>query len=195
MSLASALFSDSQSRVLRCLFTEQPERYHLSELRRRTGLGSASLQRELKRLADAGLLYSERVGNQRHFSANTQSAIYPELVAIVRKTLGWVPALQTALSALQPGLLAAWIYGSVAKQTDSTHSDVDLMLVGTALSLNDVLVQVLPIEALLGRKINPSIYSVTEFQKRRAEPDSFVNRILSQPIVKLIGDPDGLASP
>ena len=56
MSIASSLFSASQERVFRWLFG-QPERgFHLSELRRLTGLGSASLQRELNRLAESGLV-------------------------------------------------------------------------------------------------------------------------------------------
>ncbi len=67
MLIASALFSDSQSRVLRWVFGHPDRVFHLSELRRLTGLGSASLQRELNALADARLVHSERVGNLRRF--------------------------------------------------------------------------------------------------------------------------------
>ena len=66
MSIATALFTDSQTRVLRWLFG-QPERgYHLNELLRLTGLGSASLQRELKKLAEAGLVRPRWHGNKTH---------------------------------------------------------------------------------------------------------------------------------
>lgn len=188
MSIATALFSDSQSRVLRWLFG-QPERgFHLSELRRLTGLGSASLQRELNRLADAGLVNADRVGNLRRFHANDQSPVYAELLALTRKTLGVEPMLREALEPLTPDLKTAWIYGSVAKQSDTAKSDIDVMLVGEKLTLAKVLKVLVPLEPQLGRKINPTLYTPAEFKRRRAERDSFVNRVLAQPVLALIGD-------
>ena len=89
---------------------------------------------------------------------------------------------------LLPNLQSAWVYGSVAKQTDTARSDIDVMLVGNDLLLSQVLSALEPAEAQLGRKINPSCYSPQEFERRRAEPDSFVNRVLSQPTLSLIGD-------
>lgn len=188
MSIATALFSDSQSRVYRWLFG-QPERgFHLSELRRLTGLGSASLQRELNRLADAGLVNTDRVGNLRRFRANEQSPVYAELLALTRKTLGVEPTLREALASLAPDLKTAWVYGSVAKQSDTAKSDIDVMLVGEKLTLAKVLKILVPLEPQLGRKINPTLYTSAEFRRRRAERDSFVNRVLAQPTLPLIGD-------
>lgn len=188
MSISFALFTDSQSRLYSWLFGQPERAFHLNELRRLTGLGSASLQRELNRLATAGLVDTQAVGNLRRFQANPQSPVYAELVALTRKTLGIVPVLRNALSPLQPGLQSAWVYGSVAKQTDTARSDIDVMLVGHNLLLSQVLACLEPAEVQLGRKINPSCYSPQEFERRRAEPDSFVNRVLSQPILPLIGD-------
>ena len=188
MSISTALFSDSQARIFRWLFG-QPERvFHLNELRRLTGLGSASLQRELNRLTEAGLLDSERFGNMRRFSANPDSPVFAELVALTRKTLGAQPLLRDAVAPLAPKLKAAWIYGSYAKQTDTAQSDIDVMLIGNRLTLGQVLEVLAPIEAQLGRKINPSLYTMAEFAKRRTETDSFVNRVLAQPVLPLIGN-------
>lgn len=194
MSISSALFSDSQARVLQWLFGQPERSYHLSELRRLTSLGSASLQRELNRLADAGLVNSERVGNLRRFQTNPQSPVYQELASLVRKTLGVVPLLRQALQPLAGRLSKAFIYGSVARQTDTAGSDVDLLLVGENLSLNEILNLLLPLEAQLGRKINPNCYTPMEYAKRVAEPDSFVNRVLAQVTLPLIGDVDAPAS-
>ena len=187
MTISSALFTDSQSRVWGWIFGQPERAYHLSELRRLTGLGSASLQRELNRLAAAGLVDVQAVGNLRCFQANPNSPVYAELVALTRKTLGTVPVLREAVQALLPGLQSAWVYGSVAKQTDTAQSDIDVMLVGEGLQLSQVLSALEPAEAQLGRKINPSCYSPQEFERRRAEPDSFVKRVLSQPVLPLIG--------
>lgn len=194
MSIATALFSESQSKVFRWLFGQPGRVFHLSELRRLTGLGSASLQRELNRLAEAGLVRSERVGNLRCFQANPQSPVYSELVVLTRKTLGMEPLLREALLPLLPRLKAAWIFGSVAKQTDTAQSDIDIMLIGDNLSLGDILTQLTPLETQLVRKINPTCYTPADFARRRADPDSFVNRILSQAILSLIGDVNELAS-
>ncbi len=76
----------------------------------------------------------------------------------------------------------------MAKQTDTASSDIDVMLVGEDLLLSNVLVALEPAEAQLGRKINLNCYSPTEFARRRAEPDSFIKRVLSQPTLWLVGD-------
>lgn len=193
MSISSALFSDSQACVLQWLFGQPERSYHLSELRRLTSLGSASLQRELNRLVDAGLVNSERVGNLRRFQANPQSPVYQELLSLVRKTLGVTPLLRDALQPLAGRLSKAFIYGSVARQTDTAGSDVDLLLVGESLSLNEILTLLMPLETQLGRKINPNCYTPAEYAKRIVEPDSFVNRVLAQPTLPLIGDVDAPA--
>jgi len=194
MSIGAAIFTESQSRVFRWIFGQPDRAFHLSELRRLTGLGSASLQRELNRLAEAGLVQSERVGNLRRFQANPLSPVYNELIGLTRKTIGMEPLLQDALLPLMPRLKAAWIYGSVAKQTDTSQSDIDIMLIGENLLLGDILERLTPLEAQLGRKVNPTCYAPADFARRRAEPDSFVNRVLSQPILPLIGDHDELGS-
>ena len=62
------------------------------------------------------------------------------------------------------------------------------MLIGSNLLLGNVLACFASAEAQLGRKVNLSCYSPEEFERRLAEPDSFVNRVLSQPTLALIGD-------
>ena len=63
MSISSALFTDSQARLYAWLFGQPERAYHLTELRRLTGLGRASLQRELNRLVTAGLVIAQAVGH------------------------------------------------------------------------------------------------------------------------------------
>ena len=188
MSIAAALFSDSQTRVFRWVFGQPERRYHLNELRRLTGLGSASLQRELGKLAAAGLVRSEKVGNLRVFQANTESPVYEELAGLTRKTLGAQPQLREALAPIEAKLDVAFIYGSIAKGTDTATSDIDLILVGKGLLLSEILELLLPVESRLGRKINPSLYTPAEYKRRRGERGSFLNRVLAQPVIPLIGE-------
>lgn len=188
MSIAAALFSDSQSRVFRWVFGQPERSFHLNELRRLTGLGSASLQRELGKLATAGLVRSEKVGNLRRFQANTQSPVYEELAALTRKTLGAQPLLREALAPMRSKVDLALIYGSIAKGTDTAESDIDLLVVGNDLLLSDVLKLLLPVESQLGRKINPTLYTPAEYKRRRAQKHSFLNRVLAEPVIPLIGE-------
>lgn len=193
--ISQALFSNSQARLFPWLFGQPQRAFHLNELRRLSGLGSASLQRELNQLVSAGLVDDRAVGNMRQFQANPRSPVYSELVALTAKTLGIVPIVKAALQSLHPPPLAAWVYGSVARHTDTAHSDIDLMLVGEGLRLGDVLAALEPAQQQLARKINPNCYTPKDFARRRAEPDSFVNRVLAQPTLPLIGNVDELGGP
>jgi len=190
MSLKDALFSDSQAKVYIWIFGQPQRAYHLSELRRLTGLGSASLQREINRLAKAGLIHSEMVGNQRQISANCATLVFNELYHLTRKVLGAAPLIQQALQPIAHKIDIALLYGSFAKQADTIESDIDLMLVGHDLALSEILEQLIPVEEVLGRKINPTCYTTQEFMQRLSDVDSFVSRVLNQPVINLIGDID-----
>jgi predicted nucleotidyltransferase len=103
--------------------------------------------------------------------------------------------LRKALEPLATKLETAFIYGSMAKGTDVARSDVDIMLVGKNLLLSNVLELLEPLEGKLGRKINPTLLTPIEFKRRRADKDSFVNRVLSQPTLPLLGDVPGPRRP
>lgn len=192
--LSTALFSPAQASLLAWLFG-QPERwFHVNELLRLTGLGSASLQRELARLDTGGLVVTERLGNLRRFRADERSPVYAELVSLVRKTLGLVPTLRDALAPLRECIELALVFGSVARQADRAGSDIDLLVVSDTVTVSQILPLVIDAEAVLGRKVNPTCYTSGEFERRRAEPDSFVNRVLAQPTLLLWGDVRELAA-
>ena len=192
MSLARAIFSDRQARLFRWLFGQPERSFFLNELLRLSGLSSASLQQELKRLTLASVVVSTRRGNLRVFQANPASPVYPELVSLTRKTCGVETVLTQSIEPLRPKLSRALIYGSVARQEDTSASDVDVMLVGAGLSLAEVLQHLQSAEEALGRKVNPTCYTLQEFEQRRADPDSFVNKVLAQPTINLLdGGRDG----
>ena len=190
MSLKDAVFTDSQAKVYLWIYGHPERSYHLSELRRLTGLGSASLQREINRLVVAGLANSALKGNQRQISANRQSPLFKELSDLTRKVMGAAALLTEALLPIERKIEIAFLYGSVAKQSDNAGSDIDVMMIGSDLTLGEVLEQLLPVEEMLCRKVNPTCYTVGEFKKRLSDADSFVNKVLSQPIIQLFGNMD-----
>ncbi|MEI8402110.1 MAG: nucleotidyltransferase domain-containing protein [Alcaligenaceae bacterium] len=194
MSLKDAVFTDSQAKVYLWIFGQPERSYHLSELRRLTGLGSASLQREINRLVVAGLANSTLKGNQRQISANRQSPLFKELSDLTRKVMGAAGLVKEALLPIKRKIEVAFLYGSVAKQSDNAESDIDIMIIGSDLTLGEVLEQLLPVEEMLGRKVNPTCYTVGEFKKRLSDTDSFLNKVLSQPIIQLLGNMDDFRS-
>ena len=103
-NLSDALFTQTQQRVLGCLFGQPGRRFGVSELIQTTGAGSGAVQRELARLAGSGLVTVERRGNQKLYRANPDSPIHDELAAIVRKTFGLATPLRDALAPLGAAL-------------------------------------------------------------------------------------------
>ena len=193
-NLSDALFTATQQRVLGCLFGQPGRSFSISELIQTTGAGSGAVQRELARLSGSGLLSVEQLGKQKLYRANPASPIHDEIVAIVRKTFGLAMPLRDALTPLADRLHAAFVFGSVAKGTDTASSDIDLMLVSDALTYADAMAALHPLMERLGREINPTLYTRAELRKRIAEGNSFVTRVLAQPRLWLIGNDDALAA-
>ena len=193
-NLSDALFTATQQRVLGCLFGQPGRSFSISELIQTTGAGSGAVQRELARLSGSGLLSVEQLGKQKLYRANPASPIHDEIVAIVRKTFGLAMPLRDALTPLADRLHAAFVFGSVAKGSDTASSDIDLMLVSDALTYADAMAALHPLMERLGREINPTLYTRAELRKRIAEGNSFVTRVLAQPRLWLIGSDDALAA-
>ena len=192
-SLAGALFSGTQQRVLGLLFGQPDRSFYATELINLAGVGSGAVQRELARLAQSGLVTVKPVGNQKHYQANPGSPIYEELCSMVRKTVGMAEPLRAALAPLAAQIKVAFVYGSIAKQQDTARSDIDLMLVSDTLTYGDTILALQNVSAQLGREVNPNIFTPQDFAKRLREGGSFVSRVMAQPKVWLIGGPDDLA--
>jgi predicted nucleotidyltransferase len=190
--IADALFTPAQQKLLALLFVRVDDALHLNEIIRLTGLGSASAQRELRRLSDAGLIVSQRVGNVRQFRPNKDSPVYPELHGLIQKTFGLVGVLRAALQPLTSAVRVAFVYGSIAKGVETALSDVDLLLVGEPISYGALLSALSPAEQALGRKISPTLYTLAEFKKRQQEQQHFLMRVLEQPKIFISGDNDDL---
>lgn len=191
-SLAATLFSGTQQRVLGLLFGQPDRTFYATELIALAGVGSGAVQRELARLVQSGLVTVRPVGNQKHYQANPNSPIYAELCGIARKTVGLAEPLREALAPLASKIHAAFVFGSIAKKTDTAGSDIDLMIVSDSLEYGDTFLALQSVSAQLGREVNPTIYTRKELAKRIRNGEAFVTRVLSQAKVWLIGGEDDL---
>lgn len=186
-SLADALFTRTQQRVLRVLFGQPERSFYASELIRHAGTGSGAAQRELARLEERGLIVAKRIGNQKHYQANAASPLFSELRNIVLKTVGLAEPLRDALKRVSSSIRAAFVHGSVAKATDQTASDIDLMVVSDTLTYGEVFGALERVSRTLGRHVNPTVYSAVEFSKRARDENAFVTRVLDGPKLWVIG--------
>ena len=191
-SLADALFSGTQQRVLAWLFGQPERSFYATELIGLAGAGSGAVQRELARLAQSGLVTARAVGNQKHYQANPEAPIYAELCGIVQKTVGLAEPLREALAPLAARIRAAFVYGSIAKREDTASSDIDLMLVSDDLAYPDLYAALESLSTRLGRTVNPTIYTPQELAKRVKRKEAFATRVLAQPKLWLIGGEDAI---
>jgi predicted nucleotidyltransferase len=192
--VADALFAGTQQRLLALLFGQPYRSFYATELIGLANAGSGAVQRELARLSHSGLLTVTSVGSQKHYQANPDSPIYTELCAIVQKTVGLAEPLREALAPLSRKIRAAFVYGSVAKRQDTAASDIDIMLLSDDLSYGDTFAALEAASSRMGRKVNPTILTRQEFNKRVQAKESFLTRVLVQPKIWLIGGEDDLAA-
>lgn len=190
--LAGALFTPVQQRVLGLLFGQPERRFQSGEIIRLAGSGTGAVHRQLQRLAAAGLVTAVRDGNQKHYQAHRDSPIFSELHGLVVKTAGMVEPLREALAPLADRIQAAFVYGSVAKGSDRAASDLDLLVLSDGLVYPDVYEALQGAEKLLARPVNPTVMKRAEWKKKRAQRDSFVQRIAAQPKLFVIGSEDAL---
>jgi predicted nucleotidyltransferase len=165
---------------------------HVREIARLTGTTPGTLNKELTKLHGAGLLDRERVGNQVRYKANRGSPIYTELASILRKTVGLADVLADALAPAASSISAAFVFGSMARAGETAGSDVDVMLVGP-LGFGDAVRLLYPVQTMLGREVNPKVFSVDEWRARLKAKDPFIRDVLAKPKIFLIGNDDELA--
>jgi predicted nucleotidyltransferase len=187
VNLSAALFGKTRREVLALLFTNTDESFYLRQAIRTIGLGQGTVQRELTRLTDAGLLVRFVKGHQVYYQANRQSPIFSEMRSLIIKTAGVGDILRAALSDFLDRILLAFIFGSMAAKTHKATSDVDLMMVGD-LSFAEVTAALQPAQEKLNREVNSTVYSVAEFRKKLRTGHHFIKTVIQEPKIFLIGD-------
>lgn len=188
------LFPKTRQGILAALFTQPEKPWFASELARRMGVPSSSLQRELRDLTAAGILRTHRQGRMAYYQANADSPIFSDLHGLMLKTAGLLDVLGDAMTPLAKRLQAVFVYGSVASGDEQSESDIDLMIVGSA-SPAELALPLREASKVLGREINPTIYSPAEFERKRRAKDHFLTRVLDKPKIFVVGSSNELDKP
>ena len=189
--LGDVLFGRNRGKVLGLLFGNAERSYYLRQIAAAIGTKPGTIAPELSLLTDLGLLISNRVGNQVFYRANQESPIFPELKTLIAKTVGLFQLLRSVLQPLSGQIQLAFVYGSFAKQEETSQSDVDLMVVGDV-GLEDILGRVQKIEKQIQRPINPAVFSAKEFRAKLISGSHFLSSVVRSPKVFIVGDENEL---
>jgi predicted nucleotidyltransferase len=183
------LFGRTRGHLLSRLYGNPDGRFYLRQLVRETGAAQGGVQRELQLLTNAGLVTRTVEGRQVYFQANQNSPVFPELQKLLFKTIGATGVIGDALTSVGDAIEVAFIYGSAAKGTMRSGSDIDLLVVGHA-SFRDIATALGQAQHLLHREINPTVYPVEEFRKKIRTGHHFLTSVMREPKVFIIGNED-----
>ena len=186
-NLSTALFGRTRRAILAQLYGHPDEAYYLRQLVRSAGLGLGAVQREVTRLAGAGIIQRTARGRQVYYQANPECPLFGELKSLVVKTAGVGDVLREALAPLAGRIRVAFIYGSVARTEQRRSSDVDLMVIGDV-SFGDVVFALEAAQKTLGREISPTVYSPAEFRSKIKARHHFLTSVRNNEKVFVIGD-------
>ena len=171
----------------------QPERWwYLHELARSLSLRPSSIQRDAAILVAAGILLRREDGNRVYFKADPACPIFSEIRDVLIKTVALVDVLRNALKAFAPRIRIAFVYGSMASSEERSSSDVDLMIIGSV-RLAEAAAALRGLEAQLGRSINPTVYTPTEFAKKLETGNNFLKTVAAGKKLLIFGKEDDLA--
>ena len=191
MDILKLTKSKTREKIIRLFFSDIEKEYYLRELERILGLPVGNIRRELLNLEKSGLFRRNKKGKQVYYSVNKSSPIFEEFKKIISKTIGVEGLIRKRLEKIK-GTEIAFIFGSYAKDEADSLSDIDLMIIGNP-DENELVAKISKIEKKIGREINYHIFSISDWEKARQEKNSFIENILSQPKIFLIGNQNDLS--
>jgi len=177
----------NRAALLRLFYTNPDQSYYMQEIGRILGKKPGYFQRTLNKMVDEQILVSEPKANVRYFKANKDYQLYEELKSIVFKTVGVLGSIREIFQNVG-GVEYCFIYGSFAKNEQTSMSDVDLVVVGDV--DEDIIIKKLDrLEQVLKREIN---YTLNEFRRVLRNKEPFVSEIVRDKKTMVIGDEDEL---
>ncbi len=177
--------------LLRVFLLQPDQDFYQRELVTHTGSRLLQVQRDLRRLEDAGLIRRRRRGNRVYYQAAADHPAFADLQRVLVKTVGVADVLRDAVEPLLNDIQLAFVFGSVAEGRATAASDIDVLVVTDA---DPARLATLLAEAgdKVGREVNPVVYAASELRTRVAEGQHFLSTVLVGPKIWLVGDQQSL---
>ncbi|HYW07148.1 MAG TPA: nucleotidyltransferase domain-containing protein [Longimicrobium sp.] len=164
---------------------------HGREIQRRTGLTPRSLQTELARLQNLGIVERRPDGRRVRYALNELSPRWRALRNLVRELADPADVLRDALADV-PGIAAAFVFGSMARGDFREDSDIDLFILDEGVPDDLLARRTLDVGVLLRREVNPVQMSAAELARRIATGSGFVRDVLRGSKLWVAGNEDAL---
>jgi predicted nucleotidyltransferase len=191
--LVGLLGSEARARLIVHFVVHPDSRLGARALARHLGVsGKRSLQIEVDRLIELGLLERHRSGREMLIVRRE----HPQWKALSLLVAEYAPTLilRDALVDV-PGLKAAFIFGSTARGDARPDSDIDLLLYGDEMPDREIGKALLNVAVVLDRRLDPKRYDADSFSEDARLGWGFLPSALRGPKLWLVGSPHDLPNP
>ena len=180
--------SKLRRKILQYFFTNPEQESYLREIARKFQEDPSNLSKEMIRLEKENIFVSNYKGKQKYYKLNKSHPLFNELKSIVFKTIGVKGRLENIVKEVK-GIISAFIYGSYAKNTENSASDIDFFMIidKNKFRENEFLPYIHQLESQLSREINYTYYSLEEWREKVANNESFIINIIKEPKIILKG--------
>lgn len=121
-------------KVVGLFYKEPSAKFHLREIARKTKLNENSATRFLRKMEEEGILKSEREGNLLKYGIKKNKKVFLLFSLFDEEKLSRLPLLRRNAvlyfhQALEEKPIIMVVFGSTAKETYQSGSDIDLLLI------------------------------------------------------------------
>lgn len=189
--LKDLFISKTRVKLLEIFLADPTQMYHVRDLVRKTGDEINAVRRELARMEELGLVKKEARGNRLYYWFRHDYELYNDLLSMVAKTTGLGASLiknRARLGNIRVAMLSGRFVRHIPKKSPD---EVDLLVVGN-ITVNELNKLIHEEETVRGLAINYTPMTEEELKFRKVRHDPFLQSILSQSRIMVIGSDEDL---
>jgi hypothetical protein len=190
--LTDLIVSRVRVKLLEIFLYKPQEIYYVRQLVREIDEEINAVRRELLRMEKFGMVKKEVRGNRLYYGFNSEYVLYADLLSLINKSVGLggqIIRLKNKLGRIRFAVMS----GRFIRHLPTKEGRVDLLLVGE-IALPELAKIIREEEVKIGKEINYSVMTKDEFDFRKKRRDPFLNSILSNSRIMLLGDEEELTA-
>jgi hypothetical protein len=191
--LNDIITSKVRIKILELFFGNPTEMYHVRGIVREIGEEINAVRRELTKLDASGVVKKEPRGNRVYYFLNHDYEMYGDLISMISKTKGLGANIIRDRAKIGKPLYVMFSGRFARNKKRKKDDDVDILVVGEV-TLPELATLIRAEESKRKTEINYTVMTREELVFRKQRRDPFLQGILSQSRVMIIGDEDDLVS-
>jgi hypothetical protein len=189
--LSDIITSKVRVKLIELFFSDITEKYHVRGVVREIKEEINAIRRELERLEKAGILSKEPRGNRIYYWPRTEYAYFGDILSMVAKSTGLGGKIVENRRKIGSVSFVMFSGRFVRKLGRKKEDEVDILVVGDVV-LPELASLIRVEESKRAKEINYTVMSREEFDFRKKRRDPFLNGILAESRVMIIGDEQSL---